>query len=176
MADGNVRSTFVTVVAWVFIILSGFVSLIALLQNVMVQFMFPRDDLIKALENNPAAANMSTMDRLMLTGFEFFLAAFLVIALVSFASAVGLLRRKNWARRLFIGVLSIGVLVNLAGLILQMTLWSAGSDSDLPADFQTMRMVIQVFNSLIAVTLVAVCAWLVWKLMSPQIKAEFPLN
>ena len=40
------RSTFVTVVAWVFIVLSGFGTLISLLQNLMIQTVFTSPEVV----------------------------------------------------------------------------------------------------------------------------------
>lgn len=173
MIESPIRSTFVTVVAWIFIVLSGFVSLIAILQNVMIQLVFPRDDLSEKLRNSPAADNMSAFEYFMLTSMEWVFAGFLILALISFVSAVGFLKRRNWARRVFIAVLSLGVLANLASVVLLVTMADPSAQQNLPADFATMRIAIQVFNGLIGLAIVGIFGWLVRRLMSQQVKAEF---
>ena len=39
------QSTFVTSLAWVFIVLSGFITLISIAQNIMISTMFPTDQM-----------------------------------------------------------------------------------------------------------------------------------
>jgi hypothetical protein len=43
------RSTFVTVVAWIFIVLAGFTTFIAILQNIMISLMFSGGHMGEAL-------------------------------------------------------------------------------------------------------------------------------
>lgn len=173
MTQSQTRSTFVTVVAWVFIVLSWFVSLIAILQNVMVHLMFAHDDFAEQLKNSPAADNMSAFEYFMLTSMEWVVAGFLVAALISLVSAVGLLKRRNWARRAFIVVLSLGVLANLASVVLMVAMANSAAPHNLPANFATMQLVIQVVNGAIAVAIVGLFGWLIRRLMSEKIKAEF---
>lgn len=178
MTEGTTRSTFVTVLAWIFIVLGGFATFIAILQNVMIFVLFPRAEMEQALQANPAAQKMPAFTHFIFSSFEFMFLGFLVVALLTFISAIGLLKRKNWARRVFIGVLSIGVVWNIGGFILQQFMMShfmlpTDTPPDVSADFTTMAIVMRVFTGIVALAFTILFGWLAWRLMSPRIKAEF---
>src|SRR5438067_5343036 len=112
------RSSFVTVVAWIFIVLSGFVTLVGALQNLMIRSM-PFDQVDSVLRDSTAASQFPPAARFMFSHFRLlFLAAFL-LSLVMFVASWGLLRRRNWARLIFSGMLVLGILYVVAGLFIQ---------------------------------------------------------
>ena len=63
------RSTFVTVVAWIFIVLSGFASVIGALQNIMLRYMMPTEDMHKAMSQAPTNPALSAIVFLMMIHF-----------------------------------------------------------------------------------------------------------
>jgi len=88
------RSSFVTVVAWIFIVLSGFATLVGALQNLMIRSM-PFDQVDSVLRDSTAASHFPPAGRFMFSHFRLlFLAAFL-LSLVMFVASWGLLRRRN---------------------------------------------------------------------------------
>lgn len=181
MAEDSTRSTFVTVLAWIFIFLGGFATLIAILQNVMLFLLFPRAEMEQALQADQAAQQMPAFAQFMFSSFEFVFLGFLVVALVTFISAIGLLKRKDWARRVFIGVLSLGIIWNIGGFILQQVMMShfavpADAPPHVSADLATMALVMRVFGGIITLALSILFGWLVWRLMSPRIKGEFNVS
>jgi hypothetical protein len=169
----QVRSTFVDVVAWVFIVLAGFGVLIGILQNIIF-FMFFPDDLFLQLSE----AEQETPGAWMFQYVRFFVAGLLAIMIGVFVTSINLLRRRNWARLVFIGFMILGVVWNLGGLIWQ---WSFMMGMPLQEDlhpeferqFQIMRNVMVWASAAMAVALSTLFGWIAWKLMRPEIRVEF---
>ena len=131
------NSSFVTVLAWVFIVLSGLGTAMSVLQNVMVYFLFPRAELRAAMETESAATQLPVFAKFMLGNIEVLFAAMLLLSLLALAASIGLLKRQNWARLVLIGLLGFGIAWNLGGLVLQQALMSQFLQAtDAPAEFQ----------------------------------------
>ncbi|MFC6327144.1 hypothetical protein [Alloalcanivorax gelatiniphagus] len=171
------RSNFVTVVAWIFIVLSGFASLVSLLQNLMLHFAMPMDEMRQhmsgqAVEQMPAAAMF------ILGHIELIFAAFLVVCLGTLASSIGLLKRKNWARIAFVALMLLGVFWNLGGLVLQQIVMSQmpiapDAAPDFQSNFEFMMTLMRVVAALFALGMSTLFGWIAWRLWSPSIVAEF---
>ena len=172
------RSAFVTVVAWIFIVLAGFATLISILQNVMIAFMFPAVEMDAALEQMAADERTPWLAEFMFRHVRLIFFAFFLVCGAALASAVGLLVRKDWARRLFIGLMIFGIIWNLAGLVfVAIFMFSMPIPADAPADFRdqfdVMAKMILGFNFVIGIAFAVLFGWIVKRLMSPAIKAEF---
>src|SRR6478672_6650334 len=98
------QSSFVTVLAWIFIVLAGFATLISILQNVMISLMFPIEEMQAAMVQAKHKQDMPVFAEFMFSHFQLFFLSFLVVSSVTLVSAIALLKRKNWARVLFIGL------------------------------------------------------------------------
>ena len=110
----------------------------------------------------------------------FFLAAFLV-ALAMFVSAIGLLKRKNWARLTFIAMLSLGIVWNLAGIVIQqMFMADMPFDANAPEEFRrqfaVMKTFMTIFSVVFALLFTALFGWIIKKLMTEPIVNEFKAN
>ena len=169
------RSGFVTGVAWIFIGLSGFATLIAVLQNIMISLMFP-GDVAREAGN---AKDMPAFARFMFSHPQLIFGSFLVVSASTLVASIGLLRRSNWARLLFIGIMGLGILWNIAGMILPFIMYSSMSPmpSHTPADirdnFELMRKVMTAFAVLMALAFTGLFGWIMKRLMSPGMKREF---
>ena len=169
------KSTFVTVLAWIFIVLSGFATLIGVLQNIMIQTMFndPKfsEGLAKAPQNVPASVGF------MASNFKLIFAALLACFVVTLISSIGLLKRRNWARLVFIGIMALGIIWNIGGLLLQFTMFSSfPSFPKAPHEaeaFQSMFVTMMVFSAVIAVAFAVLFGWIIKRLISQPIVAEF---
>jgi hypothetical protein len=171
------RSTFVTVLAWIFIVMSGMGTLVSLLQNVMIHLVLRDAALDQALqaapENVPAAmVFLAGHARLIFFGF-------LLGTLFTLASSIGLLRRCNWARWCFIGVMGLGIAWQLAGLAIQSSMFATmreqfalGAQMGGP-DLGAMIAVIAVIGAIFATGMIVLHAWLILRLVSPRVAAEF---
>jgi hypothetical protein len=109
----------------------------------------------------------------------------LALALVFLAASWGLLRRREWGRWLFIGLLVLTALGNFAGLVLVNPLFDGLIDmypaqllespdgAQLLAQMQFSKRITFITTALGAVGLAALHGWLAWKLCTPEVRAEF---
>lgn len=170
-----IRSTFVTVLAWIFIGLAGMGSLIGVLQNIMLQIVFlPSMD--QAMAGHPPPPDMPPAFGWMTLHITWFFRGFLLLSLLWLAGAIGLLLRKEWARRLFIGLLVFGIAYQLAGMAFQWWMMDSMREQmlqmppkapdDFAAGMDAMLTVMRIFGVLLAVGLSLLFGWLVKRLSS----------
>jgi hypothetical protein len=105
-----------------------------------------------------------------------------VAAVAVLSTAVGLLRRHNWARILMIGLLGFALVANLAGLWLQQEVVQSVVNSTLrqvtlPAAAHDVFSGFVVTSRILAAALTLACcvllAWVIARLMSAQVRREF---
>ena len=115
------RSTFVTVLGWIFAILSGFGTFLGVLYNIVfrVVFLGPEfsEQMSEAIRQLPP--NAPPMMAFMAGHFAQIMSVMLVVAVFVLISSIGLLRRWNWARWCFIVIMALGIVGSLAGMVLQ---------------------------------------------------------
>jgi hypothetical protein len=170
------RSLFVTVTAWVFIVLAAMASVSALVQNAFVTSFLPR---AIGGANLPATPLLTDL----LIGYlPWVVGTGLVVSLATLASAIGLLLRLDRARRVFIGLVAFAILANLLGLWLQQEIVQSVvartlSSAPLPphavgvfGGFVTAARVMAVVVTLGACSLLA---WIIRRLMSAAVRQEF---
>lgn len=173
------RSGFVTGLAWVFIVLAGFATVIAILQNVMLALMFPAEELRAAVKESENAQPMPALFRFMFENFRYFFAGFLVLSVGTLVTAIGLLKRKNWARLIFVAILAFGVVWNLASLAMPFVMTSmipempAHAQSDFHDNFKLMWNIMIGFTVVIGLAFAALFAWVIKRLLGDDIKREF---
>src|SRR6266540_2265395 len=90
------RSSFVTVVAWIFIVLSGFATLVGALQNLMIRFM-PFDQVDSVLQHSTTATQFPPAARFMFSHFRVLFLATFLLSLVMLVASWGLLPRRGAA-------------------------------------------------------------------------------
>ena len=171
------RSTFVTVLAWLVIVMAGFTTFIAVLQNIMIATMMPLDKM--PLPSGPEAERIPGFMRFMLANVRWFFLAFLVVSALTLASAIGLLRRKEWARLVFIALLALGIAWNIAGIFVQQSVLGSAAmmPTHAPAEFReqferTASMML-IVSLVFALAFSALFGWLIKRLSSAPIRAEF---
>jgi hypothetical protein len=108
--------------------------------------------------------------------------ASVALSLATMVCAVGLLRRIEWARRVFIGLLMVAIVVDLSGLWLQQEFMHLLVDSALRQATLT-QSAADVFGGFVTaarllagfITLVAGIALggIIRRLMSPSVRQEF---
>ena len=165
------RSLFVTITAWMFIILAALASTSAMVQNAAVASLVP---------GQPDSLPLLT--GILLGYLPWIVGAGLLMSVATLASAVGLLLRLDWARRVFIGLLAVAIAVNLLGVWLQQeVLQSVVSNTlhsvSIPAQalavfggFVTAARVMALLMSLVACGLLG---WIIRRLMSAGVRQEF---
>ncbi|WP_372524820.1 hypothetical protein [Piscinibacter sp.] len=170
------RSLFVTVTAWVFIVVGVVASATALVQNAAVVALVP--GLHVAGDTHP----LPLLSGLLMGYLPWVVGAGLVISLATLASAIGLLVRLNWARRVFIGMLAVAIVANLAGLWLQQEVMQSVVSSTLggaPIPPQVLGVfggfvtAARVMATLVTLGACTMLAWIIRSLMSPRVRQEF---
>ena len=170
------RSLFVTATAWAFIVLAALASCSALLQNAAVASLMP------GLRGIAVPQPLPLLTGLLVGYLPWVVGAGLVVSLATLASAIGLLLRLDWARRVFIGLLVVALVANLLGLWLQHEVVQSVVDQTLartaipdPAlgvfgGFVTAARVMAVLMTLVACSLLV---WIIRRLMSAGVRQEF---
>ena len=172
------RSSFVTVLAWIFIVLSGFATMISILQNVMVLTMFNQPEMANAMSTPPPGA--PPFMAFMVAYFQWFFLFFLLVTITTLASSIGLLKRKNWARLVFIGLMIFGIIWNLGGVVIQFGVFNsmreqfaAVPENAGAPDMRPFFIAIEIVSVLFAIGFSVLFGWIAKRLMSREIKAEF---
>lgn len=171
------RSTFVNVLAWIFIVLGGFTTFISILQNVMIRLLFHKEEMTQALQKAENAKQMPAFAVFMFNHIDQFFLIFLVVSATCLVSAIGLLKRKNWARIIFIVLMALGIVWNLGGLAIQFTVFSSMPEmagKGVPPEFGYMMIIMKIASVIMVLAFSVLYGWIIKKLTSAPIKAEFP--
>jgi len=159
------RSLFVTFTGWLFLLLGAGASVFALLQGASVSSLLVTAPVPWLADWLPLAMR-----------------AALVLSLALFACSIGLLLRLDWARRLFIALMVLALVVNLAGLGLQQVLLQGLVDrtlagAALPAQAaQVVGGFVTATRTMAVLMTLGVCGALLWvvrRLMSAAVRHEF---
>ena len=170
------RSLFVTLTAWAFIVLAALTGASALVQNAAVAALLP------GLAPHGAHDPLPWLTGLMVGYLPWVVGAGLVVALLMLASAIGLLLRLDWARRVFIGVLGFAIVANLLGLWLQHevvqsvvsnTIGSTAVPSNVLGVFGGFVTAARVLALLMTLAACAALGAIIGRLMSPSVRQEF---
>jgi len=174
------RSGFVTGLAWTFIVLAGFATLMTLLQNIMLAVMFPVEEMRAMLRESEKSQPMPALFRFMFEHFRFFFGLMFAVCAVTFVSAIGLLRRKNWARIIFVILMVLSALWNLASIAMPFYMFSSFPViPDGAAGGDEVRLMINImigFMVVIGILFAGLFAWIAKRLMSDDIKREFAVS
>lgn len=169
------RSTFVTVVACIFLVLAGFGTLVGIMQGVMLLLM--REELA-AVVHAPVPSDMPEVFRWMFRAMPAMFAAMLLANVATFASAIGLLQRRNWGRVAFIAMMALGIAWNIAAVVLNIGLTKAMMEQ-LPAitmagepDLRAVFVVGMVAGSAVSIAIAVLFGWIIRRLCAPAIVAE----
>ena len=170
------RSFFVTAIAWVFIAFGALASASALLQNANLASLLP------ALQAGTAQGSLPWLGSLLMDYLPWTLGAVLALSLATLASAVGLLFRLDWARRVFIALLIVAIVANVAGLWLQHELVQSVVSATLSSGpfpeqalgvFGGFVTAARVMGALMTLVACLALAWIIRALMSPAVRQEF---
>jgi hypothetical protein len=166
------RSRFVNFIAWMFILLAAFACEWALIQNATRSWAALASD----------QSSLPWLTGLLVRHATWVFLAAIALSLATMVCAFGLLRRIEWARRVFIGLLMVAIGVDLAGLWLQQEFMHLLVDSALRQATLT-QPAADLFGGVVTaarllagfVTLVASVALLgiIRRLMSPSVRQEF---
>jgi membrane associated rhomboid family serine protease len=140
------------------------------MQNVMFHVMLSKEEFNQVPQHMPPGASF------MFEHFRLIMLAFLVLRIIMLVSSIGLLKRKSWARLVFIVVLSLGILWSLGGVLLQAVLFSSMPEFQHDPkfqEFQTMQSIMQWFMAIFGIGMAVLLGWIVKRLVSGAVKKEF---
>lgn len=168
------KSVFVDIVGWAFIVFAGFGVLAGILQNLMLHLLFP-DGWQDEVATNAVQVGAGFE---IFQYFELIIGVALVVAILMLLAAIGLLRRWNWTRLTFIGILCLGILWNLASFAWQVFFFQEmfippQAAGEFQQQFEVMHHVGLWMAGVFALVLSGLFGWIAWKLTRPAIKAEF---
>ena len=167
------KSTFITILAWVSIVLAGSVTFVSILQNIMLNLMFPIEGMKESLNSPGAQENIPAFAEFILSNVRLFFFGFLVVSSTTLASAIGLLKRKNWARILFIIILVLGIIWNISAVIMQQFMIPSMQDVPDDSQFAVLMIAMRIFTLIMALGISLLFGWLIKKLLSSEIRGEF---
>ena len=164
------RSSFVTVLAWVMIAFGVLGVLMALLQFALINLLLP------SLEGG-----MSLPEPFGMLSIAFFrIAMLLSLAFSVFMAyaAWALLKRRNWARILFIVLFVISAVMHVvavAAFVFGFSLVGSlpAGNEFLPPEYQSMLRAMAISFAIFLAVMAVGYVWLVRRLCSPAIAAEF---
>ena len=171
------RSTFVTVLAWTFIAMSGMATTISLMQNVMLHVLMD-GGLGQALRQAPAEG-VPPVAAFLAGHAQLFFLGFMLMSIVTLVCATGLLHRRNWARLGFVGLMGLGIAWQAIGFWIQSSLMSTIREQFAAAaelggpDLGAAAPAIMLVGAVFALAMAALQGWIAWKLLTPAIAAEF---
>jgi len=165
------RSAFVTVLAWFSIIIAALMTLLLLLQNAVL-FLIPLDAVREASADVEAQLLLPFSISDTIDSVRVIVAVLFVLSLITLIASVELLRRKNWARIVFIFLLATSIVWCLFSLVLQERF---NLPKELMSDpgFMSMLRMIKIMNWAFAALVTVSHAWIIKKLYEPAIRQEF---
>lgn len=169
------RSSFITVLAWIFIVLAGLTTFISILQNIMITAMFPVEEMNRSFSDPDFQENVPTVFSYVFSNIRVFFFGFFAISCATFISAIGLLKRRNWARIVFIIIMAAGIAWNIFALILQQIMIPemAEMPGQIGNGFETMMTIMRVFFFVMALGVSVLFGWIIKRLVSLKIRQEF---
>jgi hypothetical protein len=168
------RSRFVSFVAWLFLLLSAVACVWAVIQNATQSAWVAELGVDKSV--------LPWLSAKLVRYLPWVLSAAAALSLATLVCSVGLLKRVEWARRTFIGLLVVAMVVDLGSLWLQqefaqLFVESALRQATLPqkaaALFDGMITTARVLAGFLTLSAGLALAAIIRRLMSPTVRQEF---
>ena len=164
------KSQFVTVLAWIIIALSGFALLISILQNILLNTVFPIEEMEQSMQ---AGETPDGFPNFIFQHIRIVFAAIAGVLALHLIGGIGLLKRKNWARILMSALFVVGILYLVSAVVIQFVFIDSVGAGIPDKEFRIFANVIRIGSLIIALAFVGLNSWLIYKLNSRQIVAEF---
>jgi len=163
------RSTFVTVIAWLFIVLGGLAAGIQILMTRSLAHTLPEKG-VPLTAVVPGHADMPAFLQPTYLGLYLFYALFFVVSFLTLFAAIGLLRRRNWARLTFIGVMVFGIVCQVLSFALTCL---TPPDPVLMGQNPQIHQIQLITSGVITLLYAGFFAWIIIRLLSAGTIAEF---
>ena len=179
-ARSDPKSTFVTVVAWIFVVLSA-LSLLGSLASVLILTVTPAATLNATVNR---LAQDTTVINLLPAPYRFMMHHVYLVAVLKLIwwaavliASVGVLRRREWGRRAFVVVLGVQILQMIVGFLMGQSigmslarqLASRSPSGRVPPGMGTGLAL----GGLLGVAVIAILVWLFLSFRSARVREEF---
>jgi hypothetical protein len=164
----------VTLAAWFGIVTAGCATPMALVQSLMVGTL---SEQIRSALDNEALSQLPVAARYVLDHLGAISFSFLLGSVVTLVCSIGLLKRKEWGRQGVVVLLVVAIVQQLVLFWIQV--WVVGQAgapaglTEMPREIGASLLLMEVLGGVLTVLQVGVCAWMIWKLGTPAIRAEF---
>lgn len=171
------RSAFVTVLSWMSIVASGLSMLATIGCGMFMTLLFKRPAFKARLDILPPEAFPIDHFPVVVCALIFFLC--FMCSLLVFISAIGLLKRKNWARATFIFLLVLGLIWNIVAILSQILLIKvvilvkAELAATFPAGMDVTAITMLTVSASASLIAMILCGWMLKRLISRKTAAEF---
>ncbi len=177
LTQSSPRSLSVTLLAWATIIPAACGVIASLAQNLLFTVFMSPDQLEQLFSMLPPG--MEALPRVSYDTLRIGLLAVLAVSVIFFATGVGLLRRRNWARVVFVAAVAVGTLYSVVTCFFLDT--TADLSELLPpaalngsqVDLAPIMAMMRTATTVLTVVFTALNLWLIWWLLSPAIREEF---
>jgi hypothetical protein len=170
------RSTFVSVLAWIYIVLMGLMTFAAIIEAIVFFTVLPPDAIGRLWAQATGGQQLPAVYQFMFSHMQALTLGGLVMSVFLLVASIGLLKRRNWARIIFIVFMGFSVVWNVASVFLMPSLYSTmpmvPQAQGLPV-LKVIQTVMSVFAVVMALAFTVLFGWIVKKLLSARIKAEF---
>ncbi|HEV8332183.1 MAG TPA: hypothetical protein VGQ22_12235 [Steroidobacteraceae bacterium] len=171
MASDSKAANFVTALGWILVAFMGFGVVMALMQNVMINFMLP-------LINEQARTQPGQMPAAVVILFRVVAAFVLCVSAFLLWAAWAFLKRRNWARQTWVVIFALNaassaftVLVFVGmGFFTRMPVPQSGG---IPPGFTTAFRAMGIVMGIVSIGFIVLFVWLIKRLRSPDVRAEF---
>lgn len=168
------RSTFVTVTGWLFLSIGAIMTIFSLIQALMYVRMLSMPTMHQAMHEG--AKHLPFLLQLIFDHFRLYIFLVFSLSFATFLSAIGLIKRSNMARRLFIVILTVSVLGMLAAFITQLSISPATNNipnAQIPKEAKNMLRAMKGFQFILTFSFSCLIGWIIARLSTPEILAEF---
>lgn len=144
----------------------------------MIQTVFRSPEMAQAMQAPPPSGT-PPFATFMAANFQLFFLAFLLVSAFMLVSSIGLLKRWNWARICFVGLMGLGIIWQLVGLGIQFNMFSSmkqqfsATATHGGPDMQPFFIAMAVVSVLLAIGFCVLFGWIAKKLLSAPIAVEF---
>jgi tetratricopeptide (TPR) repeat protein len=174
--DQQEKSHFVNTIAIVFIALAGIATFISLLQSILFVLFFPVEEMSRAIEGGGFQGQIPVIFKFIFPNLQIILFGFFVFSGITLVSAIGLLKRKNWARMVFIVIMGLFICFNIFGLMVQNSIFASipgFQRGEIVSQFRGIILVMKVFSFVFTIGISYLFGWIIYRLTSSNIKKEF---
>lgn len=168
------RSGFVTITGWLFLAIGAIMTIASMIQALMYVRMLSMPTMHQAMHEG--AKHLPFLLQLVFDHFRLYLFFVVSLSLSTLISAIGLLKRKNMARKLFITVLSVAALAIIAACITQLSINPPTTnipDGQIPREAKNMLRAMKGFQFILTFSVSCLIGWIISRLSAPEIIKEF---